>query len=139
LIRIGWPGIGDLKAGNKFGSLDTLYSLETVKPHIKNYLLDFSHIPLGSVILMPNKAIPGNIYMGVVNKPYWYFHDVPHAPYECAHRLGVTWDKNPDGKPVIYHANKLGINIVGGWWLKAFYTITDSVITETIDKARCQH
>jgi len=93
-IRIGWPDVGDLLKGGRVGALANLYTLESVKPHIKNYLLDFSHIPLESIVLMPNKDIPGNLYIGKVSGPYHYFHDVPRAPYECAHRLKVNWDKD---------------------------------------------
>ena len=135
-VRIGWPGVGDLTKGNKQGALDTLYSLDTLKPHIRKYLLDFSHITLGSTILMPDKDKPGDLYIGQVNKPYSYFHNVPIAPYECAHRLGVAWVKSSNGVPVTYKANDLGINIVGGWWLRAFYTITDEKLIESIEKSR---
>lgn len=135
-IRIGWPDVGDLTKGGRSGALANFYSLESVKPHIKKYLLDFSHIPLKSVVLMPNKDIPGNLYIGEVVGPYQYYHDIPRAPYECAHRLGVMWDKESNGKPKIYHASDLNIGIVGGWWLRAFHEISDAKITDAIDEAR---
>ena len=135
-IRIGWPDVGDLRKGGRAGALAHFYSLESVKPHIKKYLLKFSHIPLTSIVLMPNKDIPGNLYIGEVSGPYKYYHDVPRAPYECAHRLDVNWDKDTNGNPRLYHAADLNIGIVGGWWLRAFHEITDSKITDAIDKAR---
>jgi len=136
VIRIGWPDVGDLTKGGRIGALAHTYSLESIKPHIKRYLLDFSHIPLKSIVLMPNKDIPGNLYIGEVCGPYRYYHDVPRVPYECAHRLDVKWDKDTNGYPRLYHADDLNIGIVGGWWLRAFHEITDSKITDAIDKAR---
>lgn len=138
-VRIGWPNVGDLIKGNGSGSLSNGYTLDSIKPHIRKYLLDFSHIPLKSVILMPNKDVPGNIYMGEVYKQYEYYHDTPKAPYECAHRLGVSWDRDSNDNPVIYHASDLGIGIIGGWWLRAFHILTDSIITDKIDAARQQY
>jgi hypothetical protein len=135
-IRIGWPDVGDLKKGDKAGALANFYSLESVKPHIKKYLLDFSHIPLKSVVLMPNKDVPGNLYIGEVSGPYNYYHDVPKAPYECSHRLAVNWDRDINGSPVLYHAEDINIGIIGGWWLRAFYEISDAKITDVIDKVR---
>ncbi len=135
-VRIGWPDTGDLIKGGGTGALARFYSLETVKPHIKKYLLDFSHIPLKSIILMPNKDFPGHLYIGEVISPYNYYHDVPNAPYECAHRLGVEWDKDSSGEPMLYHAADLNIGIIGGWWLRAFHEISDNNITHAIDEAR---
>ena len=135
-VRIGWPDVGNLKKGDKIGALSNGYSLESLKPHIKKYLLDFSHIPLKSTILMPNKDIPGNLYVGEVIGSYEYFYDIPEAPYECAHRLAVNWDKDSSGAPKLYNAADMNIGIIGGWWLRAFYEISNSTITNEIDKAR---
>jgi len=135
-IRIGWPDVGDLIKGNRSGALSNFYSLESVKTHIKNYLLDFSHTPLKSIVLMPNKDIPGNLYIGEVESSYEYYHDVPKAPYECAHRLGVKWDKDINGNPKLYHASDLNIGIIGGWWLRAFHKITNQNIIDAIDRTR---
>jgi hypothetical protein len=135
-IRIGWPDVGDLTKEGRLGALANLYSIESVKPHIKKYLINFSRIPLKSVVLMPNKDIPGNLYVGEVSESYKYYHDVPRAPYECAHQLGIRWDKDINGNPRLYHASDLNICIVGGWWLRAFYEIREFQITDAIDKAR---
>jgi len=135
-IRIGWPDVGDLTKGGRSGALANYYSLETVKPHIQKYLLGFLHIPLKSKVLMPNKDIPGDLYIGEITAPYQYYHDIPRAPYECAHRLGVEWDKGRSGKPKLYHAADLNFPIIGGWWLRAFHEITDDKITDAIDKVR---
>ena len=135
-IRIGWPDVGDIVKGNRIGALANLYSLESVKPHIKKYLLDFSTISLQSIILMPDKDVPGDLYIGEVTGPYSYYHEVPKAPYECAHRLEVSWDKDTAGDPKRYSASDLNIGIVGGWWLRAFYEIKDTKITDAINKAR---
>ncbi len=135
-IRIGWPDVGDLKNGNRLGALSNFYSLESVKSHIRNYLLDFSHISLKSIVLMPNKDIPGDLYIGEVISSYEFYHDVPKAAYECAHRLGVKWDKGVNGKPRLYRASDLHIGIIGGWWLRAFHEITKQEIRDAIDKAR---
>lgn len=62
-IRIGWPDVGDIVKGNRIGALANLYSLESVKSHIKKYLLDFSTISLQSIILMPDKDVPGDLIL----------------------------------------------------------------------------
>jgi hypothetical protein len=136
IIRIGWPDVGDLAKGGRAGALANLYSLQSVKPHINKYLLDFYHMPLKSIVLMPNKDIPGNLYVGEVSGAYEYYHDVPRDPYECAHRRKVAWDKDSHGNPKVYRAADLNIGILGGWWLRAFHEIADSKITDAIDKAR---
>ncbi len=145
-IRIGWPDVGDLTSGEKKGALAESYSLESVKPLPKKYLLSFSDIPLKSIVLMPNKDIPGNLYIGEVSNPYRYYHDVPRAPYECAHRLGVNWDRDNHGGPRLYDATDLNIVITvkwRWWWRRAFHEITDDKITDvriidSINKARNQ-
>jgi hypothetical protein len=135
-VRIGWPDVGDLKKGGKSGALAQAYSLDTLKPHIQKYLLDFSHISLGDIILMPDKGTPGHLYIGEVVGPYEYYHDIPRAPYECAHRLAVNWDKDDSGGPRLYLASNLKIGIVGGWWLRAFHEIKASEMIKEIDCAR---
>jgi len=137
-VRIGWPDVGDISKGGKYGSLTDSYSLESyaLKPHIKKYLLDFSQVPLKSIILMPDKDNPGDLYIGEVSSLYKYLHDVPNEQYECAHRLGVNWDKEIDGNPKLYKASELSIGIVGGWWMRAFHEIKNVKITRALDKAR---
>jgi hypothetical protein len=94
---------------------------------------------LDSTILMPNKENPGEIYIGDVNGPYNYYHDIPDAPYECSHRLSIKWDKDSEGKPIAYHAEDLGIGIMGGWWLRAFHELKDVKLTNRVDEARSNH
>lgn len=124
VIRIGWPDTGDLNKPSKTGALAKRYSLDSVKPYIQEYLLTFRDISVGSVILMPNTDKKGDFYMGEVTKPYHYRHNVPTEPYECAHRLGVEWDRDADGKHKIYHAAAFGIETRGGgFWRRAFQAL----------------
>jgi hypothetical protein len=135
-VRIGWPGAGDIKAGNRHGALDSLYASKPLNSMHMGYLTEFACIDLGSIILMPNKDKPGDLYIGEVNSPYYYHHDIPKAPYECAHRLGVKWDTDKNGKPIVYNAKKLGISIDGGLWRKAFGRIDGSDVIKLIDNQR---
>jgi hypothetical protein len=137
-IRIGWPDTGDLLKGGKNSALTDAYTLETLKPHIQKYLFQFSNMPLGSIVLMPNKDNPGELYIGEVNAPYRYYHDVPNDPYECSHRVGVSWNKDESGMPKAYLASSLGIGIMGGWWLRAFHEIKDKKTISAIDQAHSE-
>jgi hypothetical protein len=122
IVRIGWPDSGDLTASvSKTGALATCYDLDTVPSHVRAYLLSFRVIALRSIILVPDKDHPGDIYICAVTGGYHYFHNVPTAPYECAHRLKVVWDKDISGHPTRYSASQLGIGIQGGFWRKAFH------------------
>ena len=120
IVRIGWPDTGDLTQPSKTGALSSLYRLDTINAYEREYLRGFLDLPVGSVILMPDKAHPGDFYMGEVVEPYHYFHDIPVSPYECAHRLGVQWDKTATGGFRAYHADALGINRQSGFWRRAF-------------------
>jgi hypothetical protein len=123
IARIGWPDTGDLAAGDKSGALATCYSLDTIRPYQRKYLLQFRDIAVGSVVLSPDKEAPGDLCMGEVTKRYHYYHSVPEHPYECAHRIGVKWDRGRDGQPVRYTAAELGIVVPGGFWRRAFHRI----------------
>ena len=136
IVRIGWPDVGDIIAGNKTKALKNCYDMNNIPTHIKDYLSSFSKIPLKSNILMPNKDHPGELYLGEVIKTYLYYHNVPQHPYECSHRVGVKWDHDINGNPIIYRASQLGINIIGGWWRRAFYEIRDITLMSNIDNAR---
>jgi len=119
-VRIGWPDTGDLTQPSKAGALAQCYDLMSVPTYIREYLLEFKNITVCSIILMPDKAVPGDLFIGEVQGPYHYFHNVPVAPYECAHRVSVSWDRNSQGMPIRYKANSFGINIHGGFWRYAF-------------------
>ena len=119
VVRIGWPDTGDLtKPGT--GALAAAYRLGKLELYVQNYLRTFRAIPVGSLIMTPDSETPGAFHMGEVTKPYYYFHNVPEDPYECAHRLGVQWDNDGDGKFRVYQASDLGINTRGGFWRRAF-------------------
>jgi hypothetical protein len=138
IVRIGWPDTGDLTAPTpKTGALATCYDLNTVPSHVHAYLVSFRDIHIGSIIVVPDKDHPGDIYICKVVDGYHYLHNTPAGPYECAHRLGVLWDRNTDGHPITYSAAQLGISIYGGFWRYAFYKFThgDPVIN-SIDQAR---
>ncbi len=136
IIRIGWPDVGDILAGAKYGVLANCYDLAALNSSLQEYLRSFSRITLENVILMPNKDNPGELYIGEVIEPYCYYHNIPKDPYECSHRLGVNWDIDKDSNPIVYSANTLGINIHGGWWMWGFYEIQDIRIINNIDHAR---
>ncbi|OGW52587.1 MAG: hypothetical protein A2Y81_13400 [Nitrospirae bacterium RBG_13_43_8] len=137
IVRIGYPDIGDLLIGNKANALTTnCHDLNSIGPHWRGCLTSFSRIPLNSIILMPNKDRPGELYLGKVTKTYWYYHNVPTVPYECSHRLGVNWDRDNNGSPLRYWANDLAIDIRRGWWRRPFCEIKDMNIIKNIDIAR---
>ena len=136
IIRIGWPDVGDIIKGNKVGALANAYSLDTLKTSIQKALIKFSKIQLGDIILMPDKDISGNLYMGVVYKTYEYYHNIPSDPYDCAHRLGVIWDLQSDGEPFIYSAKSMDISTLGGWWRSPFAEIKNSETIHRIDNCR---
>ena len=126
IIRIGWPDTGDLKAPSKTGALAKGYSLSDLKPYVQSYLRTFANIPKGSVVLMPDKAHSGDIYLGTVVKTYHYFHNIPIAPYEHSHRLGIQWLRKENGEPICFQARDLNIATKGGFWLRAFHSLSDS-------------
>ena len=133
LIRIGWPDIGDLRGPPKTGALGRCYDLSTINPHERRYLEQFADIGRGSVILMPDKDRPGALYVGEVTGSYDYFHQPPEHPYECAHRMGVRWDRR-DGRIVEYRASDFGINIRGGFWMRAFHRLDAKQKAEVLRK-----
>ena len=138
VIRIGWPDTGDLRAAPKAGALGQCYDLSTIRPHERRYLEQFAGIGRGSVILMPDRKRPGVLYVGDVTGSYEYFHKPPEHPYECAHRIGVKWDRR-DGHAAEYHATDFGINIRGGFWTRAFHRLDATQkadVLREIDAAR---
>ena len=123
IVRIGWPDTGDLSA-NGANKLVRGYDLTTITPRVRRYLDEFCHIPVGSVILVPDADKSGDIYIGTTIGSYTYHYDIPHEPYECAHRIKIQWDKGNDGKPKTYKAEQLAIH-KKGFWLWAFQTLND--------------
>ena len=85
---------------------------------------------------MPDKANPGELYIGTTTSHYYFFHNVPTAPYDCAHRINVEWDVDKKGDHIIYQASDLGISIYGGMWRRAFFKLRDPEIIKRIRKAR---
>jgi hypothetical protein len=120
IIRIGWPGVGDLRLLNKALPPVECYKFGELKPHIRRYLTDFLEIPIGSIVLVPDKMNPGDLYICEVIGEYNYFYAPPNYPFECAHQLAVRWDRDTFGKTISYSANQLGISIRGGFWMRAF-------------------
>ena len=140
IVRIGWPDTGDLLAPTPGeGALANCYSLATVLPYRRKYLETFRDIPVGSVILVPDKDCPGKLHICTVTKAYHYFYNVPADPYECAHRLGVTWDRDSVGQPIEYSAMTVEIDIHGGVWRRAFHQFrTGDRIINNVERARAQ-
>jgi hypothetical protein len=134
IARVGWPDTGDLRQlPRKIGALCRCYDFSSIEPHERQYLLAFLDIAVGSVVLMPDKDRPGTLYIGNVIKPYEYFHHPPQHPYECAHRVGVDWDRNVDGF-LEYRAAELGLGIRGGFWARAFHRIDASQKASLIER-----
>jgi hypothetical protein len=132
IVRMGWPDVGDLIAGNRSGARANCYNLSTLPTHIQPYLLSFKDIQPRCVLLVPDRDHSGHIYVCEVVKPYWYD---PSDPYECAHRLGVVWDRDNQNNPILYNNDQFGISI-GGWWLRAFHEIDHHNIISIIEVAR---
>lgn len=125
-VRTGWPDTGDLSAQSKTGALARGYGVDVLQPYVQAYLRTFSRIDVGSTIIVPDKARSGDLYICEVVRPYHYFHDVPDEPYECAHRLGVRWDRDAGGHPIRYRAEQLNIS-TSGFWRRAFHVMDNSV------------
>ncbi len=136
IVRIGWPDVGDILAGNKVGALAKCYDLYNIDNYIRNYLISFSQIPIKSIILMPNKDNSGELYCGEVIKTYWYHHNIPTDPYECSHRVGVEWDRDANNNPIMYHANQFNMSTRGNPFAKAFCEIQKKDIIEAIHRVR---
>ncbi len=96
----------------------------------------FRDIPVGGIVLVPNGDMSGDVYIAVVTEPYHYFHNPPADPYEHSHRLGVRWDRDKNGDPILYHAEQLGITVRGGLWRRAFGVITNPLIVSKVNDAR---
>lgn len=126
IVRIGWPDTGDLRKPNREGALASGYTSQECKPHHREYLKSFVNIKEKSAILVPDKSRPGDIYIAQVTAPYHYFHDIPLAPYEYSHRVGVRWVRDQGGAPVRFAASELNIPIRGGFWLRAFHVLNES-------------
>ena len=131
-VRIGWPDVGDLRGENGHEALTHCYRLPDLAPYKQRYLLRFAGIPKGSTILMPNIAQPGDLAIGTTSSKYYFLHNVPNDPYECAHRINVDWDR------AVYHADQFDISIRGGLWRRAFYHIRDDHVIRKVRSARSQ-
>ena len=136
IARIGWPAVGSLSKKNDKNAIPSCYSFDTLEGHVKEYLNDFQAIARNDIIIMPTKKGSSAVHIGQVNRCYHYEYDIPDKPYECAHRIGVYWDKNSSGTPVIYSLSSLGINNQGGWWIKAFSKIESDNTIKIINSLR---
>lgn len=132
ILRMGWPDVGDLRTKDRAGAKSNCYTLESLDGQIRQYLLGFSSIQPGSLVAVPDKDKPGDMYLCEVTKPYWYETE---GPYECSHRLGVNWVRHDGGHPVVFTASQLGIPM-GGWWLRAYKEIVDPAIIENMERVR---
>lgn len=123
VVRLGWPGAGDLRRVTEVPESTPCYG--TLPDRVREYLRAFREVQPGSGVLMPDTRRPGVVYAGDVTLPYSYFHELPTHPFECAHRVGVRWDRDPSsGLPVGYRAEDLGMSSRGGWWLWPFHHLT---------------
>ena len=64
-VRLGWPGVGDLNTKDGKGALPNCYDWKSLRQYIRDYLDGFFHIPVGSTVLMPNIAQPGELAIGI--------------------------------------------------------------------------
>ena len=123
LVRVGWPGTGDLRKGADVPEGTACYGKFTDR--VRDHLRTFKAIPAGTGVLMPDKRHRGVLYAGDATLPYGYFHELPNHPFECAHRVGVRWDLDPaTSRPVQYRAEAFGVSSRGGWWLWALHHLT---------------
>jgi hypothetical protein len=141
LIRIGWPGAGDLRLQPDVPESTPCYG--ALSERVRHYLRAFRDIQPGAAILMPDKRRPGVVHAGDVTLPYSYFHERPTHPFECAHRVGVRWDRDPATALVVeYRAEELGMSSRGGWWLWAFHHLSmerHEQIVRRINDERAKH
>lgn len=133
IARVGWPNTGDLRANN-FGNgrlAPKGYSFETITEEQRRYLIEFSSILAGDLIIIPANEDPGDVHVGLVITPdkkieipfknrrtsaYYYFHDIDNGDfYELAHRVNVIWAKDEDGETAIVH-----LSGIRGVWRKPF-------------------
>jgi|SRR5437868_13306758 len=137
LVRMGWPAVGDLRYVDDFP--ESLPCYGALNPRVREHLKGFRAMPVGTGVLMPDKRHPGALYAGNVNLPYGYFHEPPDHPFECAHRVGVRWDLDPESHvPVEYHAEEFGISARGGWWLWAFHHLAGEKHADLIQRINRQ-
>jgi hypothetical protein len=132
IVRIGWPRVGDLKTVYDTEPQPKGYNIMSIKPHIREYLFSFMNILPGSLLLVPNRDISGNLYVCKVVKGYYYDTS---GLYDCAHRLGVNWDRDDNGTPILYTNEQFGISI-GGWWRRAFHKIESPEVISRINERR---
>lgn len=126
IVRIGWPGSGDLRVEGWEQNMFSSYNLFPPSSHVTAYLTAFQDIRPGSVILVPDKDHPGDIYIAEVTGSYDYKNAPPVHPYEHSHRFGVVWDRSEDNNPTVYRASEFGIGIIGGFWTRAFFPLAHS-------------
>jgi hypothetical protein len=111
--RIGWPNTGDLRNMGEGRLAVNGYTFESLDEFSKSCLTEFRLIRTGDLILIP--AGPRHHYhIGVVVlrerytreiscirpglEAYYYYHNIEGGQwYECAHRVDVLWDREPDG------------------------------------------
>ncbi|MDB5326455.1 MAG: hypothetical protein JWM57_2024 [Phycisphaerales bacterium] len=129
VVRIGWPATGDLRVLPSVPATTSCYRLDD---HICQYMENFRAAGLGDVVLMPDKSRPGVLYIGDVKTAYAYSFAPPVHPYECAHRLGVEWDRRCDRSFMEYDATTLGIGIHGGFWTRALYKFDPAIKADVI-------
>ena len=123
VVRLGWPGAGDLRRGVDVPETTTCYG--ALSDHVRGHLREFREIVVGAGVLMPDPHRPGVLFAGDVTLPYSYFFELPNHPFECAHRVGVRWDLDPaTARPREYRAEELGVTTRGGWWLWAMHRLT---------------
>jgi hypothetical protein len=132
IVRFGWPDVGDISKGKRIGAKANCYDLDSIKSYIRKYLLQFSDIQSGSILIVPDRDKSGDIYICEVVRTYWY---ETNGPYECAHRVGVKWDRDYQSQPILYTSEQLGIS-KGGWWLRAFQEIKEPEIITKIASIR---
>lgn len=136
IVRIGWPAVGDLTKQNDINAISDCYNFDTLDEHVKEYLYDFKAISRNDIIIMPSKKGTSEVYIGEVNRRYHYEYNIPEKPFECAHRLGVFWDRDSHGDIITYKLSDLGINNQGGWWIKAFSKVESEITIKNIELAR---
>ena len=133
VVRMGWPAAGDLRQSAEVRDGTPCYGAFTDRQ--REQLREFRDMPVGAGVLMPDKQRTGVIDAGDVTLPYSYFFELPNHPFECAHRVGVRWDLDPEtARPVEYRAEDLGVSTRGGWWLWPFHHLSTEKHAELVGR-----
>lgn len=136
--RVGWPAAGDLRVSGWRTRGRDAYGMAFTSRYI-GYLEGFLTIRAGDIVLMPADRVKYDVHIGVVGKPegdapfstpYFYCYDATRGDvFENAHRIPVSWARNPSGAWA-----SIGEPGLGGLWLQGFGRV-DSAKADVVRQA----